>query len=76
MTTVTVTTKELLAEFNALAAERGLPELTGWRASKEALQTKIDELGTQTPDPLAIPSDTEAHEPVQPGLQFIHSVSL
>jgi hypothetical protein len=62
-----MTTKELVKEYNALAAERGLPPLNGWKASKEALQAKIDGLHSaqETIDPLAIdPLDTEAAEPL------------
>jgi hypothetical protein len=49
-----MTTKELIKTYNALATERGLPPLTGWKASKEALQAKIDGL---TIDPLDLPDD-------------------
>ena len=39
-----MTTKEMIRTYNALAADRGLPPLTGWKASKEALQARIDGL--------------------------------
>lgn len=51
-----MTTKQLIRQHNELAADRGLPPLNGWKASKEALQARIDGLRTQQPaDPLAIP---------------------
>lgn len=59
-----MTTKDLIREHNALAEQFGLPPLQGWKASKEALQARIDGLMTQQPiDPLAIP---EAFGDVEP----------
>jgi hypothetical protein len=66
----TMTTKELIRTYNALATERSLPALNGWKASKEALQARIDGLMIReepeaevAADPLALPLDTEAVEP-------------
>jgi hypothetical protein len=59
-------TKDLIREHNALAEQFGLPPLNGWKASKEALQARIEGLMAQQPadpldiDPLAL---TEADKP-------------
>ena len=61
-----MTTKDLIEAHNDLAEQFGLPRLNGWKASKEALQTKIDGLLTQrTSDPLDIDplALTEADKP-------------
>lgn len=61
-----MTTKDLIKAHNDLAEQFGLPPLNGWKASKEALQARIDGLMTQQPsdpldiDPLAL---TEADKP-------------
>lgn len=58
-----MTTKELIARYNAVARDLGRPELTRWKASKEALGERLDALRAAQvmTDPLAIP---EAAEPL------------
>lgn len=58
-----MTTKELIKAHNDLAAAHGLPPLQGWKASKEALQARIDGLmirEAEEADPLAIPEAVQA----------------
>jgi hypothetical protein len=45
-----MTTKDLIAEHNALAERLGLPALTGWKSGKEKLQERIDGLTTAVSD--------------------------
>jgi hypothetical protein len=58
------TIKELVKEHNALARERGVAELSGWKQSGEKLRERIDAMrSADAPiamDPLALPIDTEA----------------
>ena len=63
----TMTTKELIARHNAVARDLGRPELTGWKASKEALLERLEALRAAQVmtdpldvDPLAL---TEADKP-------------
>jgi len=63
------TTKERLAELNALRAKAGMPELASWKSSREKLEASIAALaGAQAEEPEAQAEEPEAQaeEPEAP----------
>lgn len=52
--------KQLIAEYNALARERGVAELTRWKQAGEKLRERIEAIRSAGADPLDIPADAEA----------------
>jgi hypothetical protein len=72
------TTKDLIEEHNAIAREQGMPELAGWKASKDADQTDADlaeEPSAAEPDEQAPNAAEEAGEvDVEP--EVVHTVDL
>jgi hypothetical protein len=66
-----MTTKDLIRAHNDLAEQFGLPPLNGWKASKEALQARIDGLSAQVmTDPLAIIDPLALTEADKPTVTF------